>query len=178
MAEPFISEMRMWGFNWAPVGWAKCDGQSLLINDNQALYALLGITYGGNGTTDFNLPDMRGRTPVSVGQIQGDFVDFGSKGGVESVQLTMDEMGAHTHEVRCSTSDANSKTFASNHLATALNATAQVPTPFYGPTNNSLVGLNPNSVSSNGGGGHHNNVQPSTVVNFCIALTGIFPPRN
>ncbi|MFL0801138.1 MAG: tail fiber protein [Agarilytica sp.] len=177
MAEPFLSEIRMFGFGWIPRGWAACNGQVIPINDNQALYSLLGTTYGGDGRTNFNLPDMRSRTPVSMGENQGAHFQQGAYGGIENVTLTLDEMGQHTHEVRGSTSQANVKQFTNAFLADGYDFTTSEATEMYGVANN-LQGLHPNSVSTSGSGGQHYNIQPSLAVNFCIAITGQFPSRN
>jgi len=172
MAEPFISEMRMFGFGWAPRGWASCDGQSLPISQNQSLYALIGTHFGGDGRVSFNLPDMRSRVPVHN-------QNPGARGGVESVSLSADEMAGHTHTMYATTSNGNDKAFAGNIAAAGFDTreTKQQPVNMYGPASN-LVGLNAESVTINGSGLFHDNMQPSTVVNFCIALSGLFPSRS
>lgn len=173
MAEPFISEMRMFGFGWAPRSWAQCDGQIIPINQNETLYSLLGTNFGGDGRTTFGLPDMRGRVPVhnpSMGRI----------GGVESVVLTNEEIAAHSHTMRGVTSNGNVKEFEGNILASGYDTreSKQQPVNMYAPaTAANLASLNPQSVSQNGGGLSHENMQPSLVVNFCIALMGVFPSR-
>lgn len=167
MAEPFLSEIRMFGFNFAPVGWATCDGQLLQISQNNALYALIGIMYGGNGTTNFNLPDMRGRTPIHFNATYPE----GSKSGSETVTLTTNQIPAHTHNLQGSTGGPTT-----NAPGTMVFATLPTTKLNYG-TAASLTPLIGNSVSTVGGTGH-NNMQPSLVINFCIALTGIFPSRN
>ncbi|MFT5083445.1 MAG: microcystin-dependent protein [Lentisphaeria bacterium] len=177
MAEPFLSEIRMFGFAWTPRGWAACNGQVIPISDNQALYALLGTTYGGDGRTNFSLPDMRSRTPVSMGDNQGEHFNQGDHGGIENVTLSLDDMGQHTHEVRGSTSQADGKQFTNAFFADGYDVTTSQPTDMYGPAAN-LQNLHPNSVSASGGGGQHYNIQPSLAVNFCIAITGQFPSRN
>ncbi len=177
MAEPFLSEIRMFGFNWAPSGWAKCDGQSLTINDNQALFSLLGTQYGGDGRVDFNLPDMRGRAPVSFGVSPTDGIHYaqGSFGGQEYVHLSVNQMAQHTHAVRATNNEANSKSFDKAIFATSVSR--GLPTEAYTP-GAALTSLNPSSVSTNGGNGSHYNVQPSLVISYCIAITGLFPSRN
>ena len=173
MAEPFLSEIRMFGFGWPPRGWAQCDGQILPINQNQSLYSLLGTTYGGDGRTTFALPDMRSRTPA------GDDAQLpqGAKPGVEHVTLTAAEMPAHSHTVKATTSNATTKQFTGSMLATAVDKTQNTPTNMYAPAA-SLVALAPASVSTAGAGMSHDNNQPSITVNFCIALQGLFPSRN
>ncbi len=177
MAEPFISEIRMWGFNWAPRGWAFCDGQSLPISQNQALYSLLGTKFGGDGRTTFHLPDMRGRAPLSFGKNQQAPYVMGQMGGSEYASVSINQLGQHTHSVRGTTSQADAKLFTNAIFADGYDAKGKQPTEMYGVPNN-LVHLNNDSVSTNGGDGKHANVQPTLVLNFCIALTGMFPSRN
>lgn len=174
MAEPFLSEMRMFGFGWPPRGWAACNGQIIPINQNQSLYSLLGTSYGGDGRTTFALPDMRGRVPVHE-----HISSSATRAGVESVTLTLEQLPAHNHTMRATTSNGNVKTFAGNIAASGFDdrANKQLPVNMYGPAT-SLVNLNPESVTLNGSGLSHSNMQPSTVVNFCIALSGLFPSRN
>ena len=172
MAEPFLSEMRMFGFSWAPRGWATCDGQSMPINQHQSLFSLLGTSFGGDGRTSFNLPDMRSRVPVHDKNV-------GAKGGFESVTLSADEMAGHSHTMNATTSNGNVKAFAGNIAAAGFDTreSKQQPVNMYGPATN-LVSLNAESVTLNGSGLSHDNMQPSTVVNFCIALSGLFPSRS
>jgi microcystin-dependent protein len=176
MSEPFLSEIRMFGFNWPPRGWAQCDGQSISINSNQALYALLGVTYGGNGRTNFNLPDMRGRTPMHANDGQ---YSSGQKGGVEKVTLNDTQIPIHSHDVNATTTDANTNMFDNNIIAAGFDSRTSKLNPLnmYAPANN-LININIASVSSEGSGNSHNNNQPSCVVNFCIAIEGQFPNRN
>jgi len=177
MAEPFISEIRMFGFGWAPRSWANCDGQILPISQNQSLYSLLGTAFGGDGRTTFGLPDMRGRAPMHG--MGGGEVKMGTRGGVESVTLTKEQMAAHTHEMKATTSNGDVKEFAGNIAAAGFDnrPAKQLSVNMYGPATN-LVSLNAQSVSTNGSGLSHDNMQPSTVVNFCIALLGVFPSRS
>lgn len=177
MADPFISEMRMFGFNYPPRGWATCNGQTLPINQNQTLYSLLGTNFGGNGRTSFNLPDMRGRVPVSNGVNQGIQFNIGNFGGEEYVTLTETQMGVHTHAVRGTTAQGNVKPFEGAIFAEGYDKQNGSASPIYGEPAN-LTSLKAESVSANGGGAAHGNVQPSLVVNYCIALTGEFPSRN
>ncbi len=166
MAEPFLSELRIMSFNFAPKGWAMCNGQLLPINQNQALFSLLGTMYGGNGQTNFALPDLRGRAPVHVG---GGFIQ-GQRGGEEAHTLTQQELPAHTHLLQASSAPANTPSPAGNVLATTANAI------YGGPTN--LATLVPGSVSNVGGNQAHENRQPYLALTFCIALQGIFPSQN
>ena len=166
MSEPFLGEIRMFGGNFAPRGWAFCNGQVLSIAQNTALFSLLGTTYGGNGQTTFALPDLRGRAPIHVGQ----GFTLGQKGGQEFHTLLMSEMPAHNHFVIGTTAAANTNNTSSNLLA-------QSPgTPYRQLTN--PVALNPANVTNVGGSQPHENRQPFLVVGMIIALVGIFPSQN
>jgi microcystin-dependent protein len=170
MSEPFLSEIRMVGFNFAPRGWAFCDGQILPINQNQSLYSLLGTTYGGDGRTSFALPDLRGRAPIHVGGSNGGGSHgLGSKSGEETVTLSAAQMPQHTHTARASNTNADALDPTGHVLARALNA--------YVPPGN-LVELRTGTVTNVGGGQAHDNMQPYLALNFCIALQGLFPSRN
>lgn len=166
MSEPFLAEVRIVGFNFAPRGWAFCDGQILPINQNQSLYSLLGTTYGGDGRTSFALPDMRGRTPIHVGggHLQG------QRTGEEGHTLSVGEIPSHDHTAQASDNNATTGDSAGNVLARST-------MPLYGAAAN-LTSLNALSVSSVGGGQSHENMMPFLAVNFCIALQGLFPSRN
>jgi microcystin-dependent protein len=171
MSEPFLSEIKIVGFTFAPRGWAQCDGQILPINQNQSLYSLLGTTYGGDGRTSFALPDLRGRTPIHPGD---NGVNLGSKGGEHQHVLTEAETPAHTHSgfAKASAAPGDTGTPAANKvISRPLGAL-----PF---SNNetSLVELGPSFVSTEGGQAHEN-MQPYIALNFCIALQGVFPSRN
>jgi microcystin-dependent protein len=165
MSEPFLAEVRIVGFNFAPRGWAFCDGQILPINQNQSLYSLLGTTYGGDGRTSFALPDLRGRTPIHVGEGHG----LGQKSGEETHTLSANEMPQHGHTAMASGNDAGGRDPAGMVLGRALNLYA-------GPAN--LTGIRAGTIASTGGSQAHENEQPSLVLNFCIALQGLFPSRN
>lgn len=166
MSEPFLAEVRIVGFNFAPRGWAFCDGQILPINQNQSLYSLLGTTYGGDGRTSFALPDMRGRTPVHVGNGHTQ----GQKSGEETHTLSANEMAQHNHGVQGTSTTANEAVPSDTRLA-ASNA----GNPF-SANKNGVMGAN--TISNVGGGQAHNNMQPYLALNFCIALQGLFPSRN
>jgi microcystin-dependent protein len=168
MAEPFLSEIRMFSFGFAPTGWATCDGQLLQISQNNALYALIGVMYGGNGTTNFNLPDMRGRTPIHFSSSYPE----GSKTGSENVSLTLQQMPTHTHTLQASTGAPTTNSPGTNVFATLPTGKND-----FGTAAN-LTQLNTNSIAAVGTGDGHSNIQPSLVINFCIALTGIFPSRS
>jgi microcystin-dependent protein len=158
-------------FGFAPKGWAGCNGQLLPISQNQALFSLLGTTYGGNGVQTFALPNLQGRAPVHIG---GDVI-LGQSGGEESHTLLLTEMPAHTHVAQGTADQATVATAAGNVLAEKPRRGKNV----FGPLpNGNVVGLDPSSVPAVGGSQPHTNVQPYLVVNFVIALTGIFPSRN
>ena len=168
MSEPFLSEIRMMSFVFAPKGWALCNGQLLPINQNQPLFSLLGTTYGGDGRVNFALPDLRGRTPIHVGSGH----TLGERGGEQAHTLSSAEMPQHNHAVNISSS------------ATGGNASPNGR--FLGGANNaydasgsgSLTTLRPDAITNVGGGQAHVNMQPFVTLSFCIALQGIFPSPN
>lgn len=166
MSEPFLAEVRIVGFNFAPRGWAFCDGQILPINQNQSLYSLLGTTYGGDGRTSFALPDMRGRCPIHVGNGHRE----GQKSGEETHTLAANEMPQHTHVARATNTAASLNQPAGNLLG-------QVPSQIYS-LNGTNTALASGTVANVGGGQAHENMQPYLAINFCIALRGLFPSRN
>lgn len=172
MAEPFIGEIAVFGFDYAPRDWARCDGGLVPVSQNPALYALLGTQFGGNGTTNFAYPDFRGRAPVHSDPRDPYTYRIGTFGGLESVTLTLPEMASHTHEFYGAPDDADKNAPASGRsLAVATQ-------PIYSTSVSSMTAMSPLTCTFTGGGGSHTNVQPSQVLNFCIALQGIFPPRN
>lgn len=177
MSEPFISEIKMFGFDWAPRGWAKCDGQLLPIDQNQVLFSLLGTNFGGDGYTSFGLPDLRGRAPMHANNGKS---TIGMKGGAETVTLDESQIPNHGHRVRATTSNANTNNFQGSILAAGFDKRAlqQKPLDMYGPAEE-LTCLHSDSITSAGSSGQsHNNIQPSCVLNFCIALKGDFPQRD
>jgi microcystin-dependent protein len=167
MAEPFLAEIKIVSFNYAPKGWALCNGQLLPINQNQALFALLGTTYGGNGQTTFALPDLRGRAPLHFGNL----FSLGERGGEENHTVTLSELPAHSHafaaNVFPNTGEPGGNVLAASHpgLGNVYRAGAN-------------VAMDPAAVSSVGGSQAHTNMQPYLTLNFVIALQGIFPSRN
>ncbi len=171
MSEPFLAEVRIVGFNFAPRGWAFCDGQILPINQNQSLYSLLGTTYGGDGRTSFALPDLRGRTPIHV---DNGFTE-GRKTGEETHTLDTQELPSHTHAM-----DANNNSV--NQPSPTGNLPGQVPSTVDNIYSSASDNLNTQfasqAVTHVGGGQAHNNMMPYLAVNFCIALRGLFPSRN
>jgi microcystin-dependent protein len=163
----------MVGFNFAPRGWAFCDGQILPINQNQSLYSLLGTTYGGDGRTSFALPDLRGRTPIHTGQSTGTNHTLGSKSGEEAVTLAAAEMPQHTHQFKVATANATLQRVANTNDSLLANANVDMYRTGAGNTT-----LNPATITNTGGSQAHENMQPWLAVNFCIALQGLFPSRN
>lgn len=170
MAEPFLSEIRIFSFNFPPKGWAFCNGQLLPINQNQALFALLGIMYGGNGQTNFALPNLQGRTTMHVGS----GYNQGQVLGEVAHTVTTNEMPTHIHQLNGTTTAASSATPAGNMLA-AVDATTFGNS--YAPASN-LAALAAGTIGNVGGSQPHVNEMPYLVLNFCIALQGIFPSRN
>jgi len=165
--DQYLGEIRLVAFNFAPKGWALCAGQLLPINQNQALFALLGTMYGGDGKTTFALPDLRGRVPVGVGQSEsGTTYDLGSTGGTEVTKLTVAQLPAHTHPVAAASTAATKKNPSSNFPAAG---------GAYGTTHN--IQMNASMIGKRGGGQAHDNRQPYLSLEYIIALEGIFPPQ-
>jgi microcystin-dependent protein len=177
MAVPFLGQIQPLPYNFAPRGWAQCDGQLLPISQNTALFSLLGTFYGGNGQSTFALPDLRGRVPIHFGSNAGENYSLGQSGGVDSVTLTTSEMPAHTHAFMGSSaqSDTNQPE-AAVALAQAFRASGTTP-DFYGPLTTPQP-LNAASVGQFGQSQPHDNMQPYLAINWCIALQGVFPSRN
>ena len=176
MADPFVAEIRIFPFNFAPKGWAFCDGQLLPLSQNTALFSLLGTTYGGDGKSTFALPDLQGNAAMHPGQGPGlSLHDLGEIGGVESVTLLVSETPAHAHSVGRALNDAgNSITPVNSVWAQAAAGRGAAALYIDGaPTGP----VNINSLNVSGGGLPHNNMQPYLTLNFCIALQGVFPAR-
>jgi microcystin-dependent protein len=172
MSEPFLSEIRIVSFNFAPQGWAMCNGQFLPINQNQALFSLLGTTYGGNGQTNFQLPDFRGRIPMHV---QGNTFTLGQRAGEEAHTLTISEMPAHNHFLSASLTNGDSVNPTFSGVGHVL---ARSPGNPYANSLANLATLNAGTISSVGGSQPHTNMSPYLVLTFCIALQGLFPTQN
>ena len=167
MAEPFLSEVRIFSFGFAPQGWTQCNGQLLPINQNQALFSLLGTTYGGNGQTNFGLPDMRARVPIHTGSGH----TLGERAGEQAHTLTVNEMPAHPHNVNVTTATADQQyATATTYWAGGASAAG-----FHQSSNATMDAA---TVLPVGGNQAHLNMQPFLTLNFCIALQGIFPSRN
>jgi microcystin-dependent protein len=178
MAEPYIGQITMVGFNFAPRGWARCDGAILPINGNETLYAVIGSQYGGNGVNNFALPDMRGRVPVHKGTLENQwYYPMGEMRGEEQVTLSPTELPEHTHQLMASQDNADAYSPVKVPLLATQVADAPELRQFY---NNKIpsVAMADDSISVTGGNQPHNNMQPVQVINFIIALKGIYPPRN
>ena len=171
MADPFVAEIRIFPFNFAPKGWAWCDGQLMPLSQNTALFSLLGTTYGGNGKSNFALPDLQGRAPMHPGQGPGlSLHDLGETGGSETVTLLESEIPAHSHAITASQADGLERFPNAQKFATGI-AISQYQVP------GALTQLSPNACTPAGGDQPHNNMQPYLTFYFCIALQGVFPPR-
>ena len=172
MADPFVAEIRIFPFNFAPKGWALCDGQLLPISQNTALFSLLGTFYGGNGKDNFALPDLQGNTPMHPGQGPGlSLHDLGETGGSQTVTLLESELPAHSHSVSASQADSTDRIPGGQQLATGIGVGM-----YRAP--GSPISLNASALAPTGGGLPHNNMQPYLTLTFCIALQGVFPPRS
>ncbi|HEU0099120.1 MAG TPA: tail fiber protein [Allosphingosinicella sp.] len=166
MAEPFLAEIRIVSFGFAPKGWAQTNGQLMPINQNQALFSLLGTAFGGDGRVNFALPDLRGRAPMHFGNGH----TIGERGGEQAHTLTMNEMPAHNHFVQGTSDQGNSQTAAGNVLASVAARIYTDPA--------ALTTLSPATITNVGGSQAHMNMQPFLTLTFCIALQGIFPSQN
>ena len=172
--DPFVAEIRIFPFNFAPKGWAFCDGQILPLSQNTALFSLLGTTYGGDGKSNFALPDMQGNVPMHPGQGPGlSLHDLGETGGSDSVSLLESEIPSHSHTMMAFTGLGNRLTPIANSISRETGATSFVPSTANPPTFN----MSSNAVAPAGGDQPHNNLQPYLTLNFCIALQGVYPPR-
>jgi microcystin-dependent protein len=172
VSDPFVAEIRIFPFNFAPQGWAFCNGQLLPLSQNTALFSLLGTTYGGNGKSNFALPDLQGNAPLGAGQGPGlSLRDLGETGGAATVTLLESEIPAHGHTLQ-GTLDDDDSTSPVGHAYGALSVA-------YAPGNSpNTVPMAPEALAPAGGNLPHNNLQPYLTLNFCIALQGVFPPRS
>jgi microcystin-dependent protein len=173
MADPFVAEIRIFPFNFAPKGWAWCDGQLLPLSQNTALFSLLGTTYGGDGKSNFALPDLQGRAPMHPGQGPGlSLHDLGETGGSETVTLLESEIPTHTHAMRADAADPADVQAPSPAVVLARSTGGNAYT-----TSGGLVSLAASTLAPSGGDAPHNNMMPYLTFYFCIALQGVFPPR-
>lgn len=169
MSDPFVAEIRMFGFNFAPTGWAQCNGQLLPLSQNTALFSLLGTFYGGDGKSTFALPDLQGSVPIHSGQGSGLSEYFlGQQGGTDFVTLLQSEMPAHAHTFDCSEEVVNEASPVNFFFGAG-------ETRYAAPA--AIVQMAPQALTPAGGSLPHNNLMPYLVVNFCIAMQGVFPPR-
>lgn len=173
--DPFVAEIRIFPFNFAPRGWAFCDGQILPLSQNTALFSLLGTTYGGDGKSNFALPNMQGNAPMHPGQGPGlSLHDLGETGGSETVTLLQSEIPSHAHTVSAAiNANGDSQSPANTIWAQAPGGRGSLQLYSSAPTG----GMNPNALVPVGGDQPHNNMQPYLTLNFCIALQGVYPPR-
>lgn len=174
MADPFVAEIRIFPFNFAPKGWATCNGQLLPLSQNTALFSLLGTTYGGDGKSTFALPNLQGSAAIHPGQGQGlSLYDLGQTGGSDTVTLLESEIPFHSHAMRAHDADSGELNAPSPTRALAKSANATI----YGSPAG-LTQMAPQALSVSGGDQPHNNMMPYLTLNFCIALQGVFPPRS
>jgi microcystin-dependent protein len=173
MADPFVAEIRVVGFNFAPLGWATCDGQLMPISQNTALFSLLGTTYGGDGKSTFALPDLQGRAPMHPGQGAGlSLRDLGEEGGTETVTLLQNEMPVHTHALSANALPASASLAAPTQgLGRSVGGSAYKASP------PATAAMSPQAVGLTGGDSPHNNLMPYLTLNYIIALQGVFPAR-
>jgi microcystin-dependent protein len=180
MSDPFVAEIRIFAGNFAPKGWALCDGQLMSISQNTALFSLLGTTYGGDGKSNFALPNLQGSAPMQAGQGVGLALrDLGEPGGEQTVALLPSELPSHSHTFNCASDRGNSTTSSNSYLGTGASGPPNraVNAFLYGSSGTNAQ-MNPASLSPNGGDLPHNNMMPYLGLTFIIALQGIFPPRS
>jgi microcystin-dependent protein len=179
MSDPYVGEIRVFGFNFPPTGWATCNGQLLSISQNTALFSILGTNYGGNGTSNFGLPNFQGQGAVSQGQARtGTTYQVGETSGAPTVTLLQTEMPSHTHTMNAETGrgvDPETAPIAGGSITTSKPGNAYVPDSSNNVATNSM---NPQELGVTGGSQPHNNLMPYLTLNFCIAMQGVFPPRN
>lgn len=172
MSDPFVGEIRMFAGNFAPRGWAFCDGQLLSVSQNDALFSLFGTIYGGDGRTTFGLPDLRGRIPIHAGSGPGlSPRQLGNKAGTETEALNTNELPSHTHDMRVSSAGGTDSSPDDEYLGASPNMRLYRPQP---PN----MQLNADAVTQTGGGGSHTNLMPILCIHFIVALFGVYPSRN
>lgn len=181
MGDWYVGEIRLFAMNWNPEYWLLCDGSLQQIQGNQALYSLLGTVYGGNGSTTFALPDLRGRTIMGGSQTDANYQP-GKTGGAETAPLTTLQIPAHQHLFQATTAPGTNPYVAAGVSIATIAATPQLTPPpavFATPSSNTqMIPLNPATIDAAGSAAGHNNMQPSLVMNYCIARAGTYPPRN
>jgi microcystin-dependent protein len=171
--DPFVAEIRIFPFNFSPKGWAFCDGQILPLSQNTALFSLLGTTYGGDGKSNFALPNMQGNAPMHPGQGPGlSLHDLGETGGSDTVSLLESEIPSHSHALMCNAAPADTGDPAGNSFGRIVGASPYLP-----PAGAPLINMADVALAPAGGDQPHNNLQPYLTLNFCIALQGVYPPR-
>jgi microcystin-dependent protein len=170
--DPFVAEIRIYPFNFAPKGWAFCDGQILPLSQNTALFSLLGTTYGGDGRSNFALPDLQSRAPMHPGQGPGlSLHDLGEASGTESVTLLESEIPSHSHGLTASNGQSDMP------VGSPSSGLARYPQAYQTNASTNLVAMAPEAIASAGGSQPHNNLMPYLTLDFCIALQGVYPPR-
>ena len=174
MSQPFLGQIQPMGFNFAPKGWAQCNGQLLSIAQNTALFSLLGTFYGGNGQSTFGLPNLQSRVPLGSGILNGEQFVIGELGGVETVMITSNTMPQHNHTFFGTSDSGDTSTPANDDALATIGGNGD---PYYA-SDATTQPLTSNSVSMIGGNQAHDNIQPYLAVNWCIAMTGIYPSRN
>jgi microcystin-dependent protein len=180
MSSPFVAEIRIFGFNFAPTGWAQCNGQLLPISQNTALFSLLGTFYGGDGKSTFALPNLQNSVAINQGQGPGlSLRDLGESGGEQAVTLPLTEMPSHNHSFVCTTANATTAASSGNQPARGFTGNLQgnVQAKMYSTVAPNAQ-MSPNAIGITGSSQPHNNMMPYLTVNFCIALQGVFPPRS
>lgn len=175
--DPYVGEIRSFGFNFAPYGWAFCNGQLLPIGQNAALYAILGTTYGGNGQTTFGLPNLQGQVPMHWGNKAGFVTTIGEVQGTSTVTLSQAQLPMHTHQINAATASTGAERSAAPTNSSFLSASKGEAIYLPPPVAPNATFAN-NAITPNGGSQPHENMQPYLAINFCIALEGVFPSRN
>jgi microcystin-dependent protein len=175
MSDPYVGEIRMFGGNFAPAGWSFCDGSSLSISENEVLFQLIGTTYGGDGQSTFNVPDLRGRVPVHQGTGAGGNYQTGQTGGAEQVTLTSQQLPVHNHPLQAANIVGDTGVPRSGQALSGQGPQGATPPPWLPYDGTNQVQLANGSIGSSGGNQPHSNIQPTLVVNYIISLFGIYP---